>query len=183
VRERGSALSERLGRRDRRRSDGFVVADIARWKAAIENYVPSVRPEIRLPGDRAMRVAFARYLNEVHNRLHPVFGDAFLVSLDTLPSSHPLNTRACRLRSTVVLDRDGKITRVGVIKPSGVTAFDLAALESFARAQPFGEAPAEIVSPDGHVYFHWELSRNMQYACSTYFAHPFLLKAIAPSAR
>ncbi|HEY5955936.1 MAG TPA: hypothetical protein VIV60_05260, partial [Polyangiaceae bacterium] len=29
----------------------------------------------------------------------------------------------------------------------------------------------------GNVYLHWEFYRNPDFACSTYFAHPFLLKS------
>ncbi len=39
-----------------------------------------------------------------------------------------------------------------------------------------------VESPDGNVYLHWECYRNPYYACSTYFAHPFLLKAAPESA-
>ena len=77
----------------------------------------------------------------------------------------------------IVLDQEaGRVVRMGVTKTSGVTAFDIAALESVQRAQPFGMPPQEIVSPDGNVYFHWEFWRDPFYACSTYFARPYLLK-------
>jgi len=65
---------------------------------------------------------------------------------------------------------------MGVTKFSGITAFDIAALDSVKRAAPFGTPPREIVSPDGKVYLHWEFHRN-QYACSTLNARPFILKA------
>jgi hypothetical protein len=32
------------------------------------------------------------------------------------------------------------------------------------------------------VYLHWEFYRNPYYACSTYFAHPFMLKPTQESA-
>jgi hypothetical protein len=48
-----------------------------------------------------------------------------------------------------------------------------------SRAAPFGPAPPEILSPDGNVYVHWQFYRNPFYACSTYFAHPYLLKQSA----
>src|SRR4029079_626968 len=83
----------------------------------------------------------------------------------------------------IVLSKDeGRVVRMGVTHTSGVTAFDIAALESVMRAQPYGPPPSEIVSPDGNVYFHWEFYRNPYYACSTYFAHPFILKAAPKSA-
>jgi TonB family protein len=77
----------------------------------------------------------------------------------------------------VVSPDEGRVVRMGVTKTSGVTAFDVAALESVSRAQPFGTPPKEIISPDGNVYLHWEFYRNPDYACSTYFARPFMLKA------
>jgi hypothetical protein len=64
---------------------------------------------------------------------------------------------------------------LGVTKASGVTAFDINALDSVHRAQPFGAPPREIVSPDGFVYFHWEFHRGPQ-ACGTWNARPFILK-------
>jgi hypothetical protein len=54
--------------------------------------------------------------------------------------------------------------------------FDVGALESVQRASPYGAPPREIVSPDGNVYLHWEFWRDPNYACSTYFAHPYILR-------
>jgi TonB family protein len=76
----------------------------------------------------------------------------------------------------VLSQDDGRIVRMGITKTSGVTAFDVAALESVQRASPFGPPPREIISPDGNVYFHWEFHRNPQYACTTYFARPYMLR-------
>jgi len=149
---------------------------IERWRASIENYVASVKPGNQTALNTA-RVPFASYLNAVHNRLHPIFADSFLASLDSLPGAHPMNKPDIKTHLEIVLDKDeGKVVRMGVTHTSGVTAFDIAALESVMRASPFGAPPGEIVSPDGNVYFHWEFYRNPFYACSTYFAHPFILK-------
>jgi hypothetical protein len=71
---------------------------------------------------------------------------------------------------------------MGVTKTSGVTAFDIGALEAVSAAAPFGPAPPSIVSPDGNVYLHWEFHRDPRYACSTYFARPYILKAKPKSA-
>lgn len=155
---------------------------IERWRASIENYVASVKPGNQTALNTA-RVPFASYLNTVHNRLHPIFADSFLASLDSLPGNHPMNRADIKTHLEIVLDKDeGKVMRMGVTHTSGVTAFDIAALESVMRASPFGAPPREIVSPDGRVYFHWEFYRNPFYACSTYFAHPFILKNAPKSA-
>ena len=82
----------------------------------------------------------------------------------------------------IVLNRDdGHVVKMGVVRTSGVTAFDIAALDSVQRASPFGKPPSAIVSPDGNVYFHWEFHRDPIYACSTMNARPFLLNVPAPT--
>ncbi|HEY4104692.1 MAG TPA: hypothetical protein VGM44_12415, partial [Polyangiaceae bacterium] len=149
--------------------------DPSRWKSAIENYVPSVHPGNQTALNTA-RSAFAGYLNAIHNRIHPIFADTFLASLDSLGASNPMNNDALSTEIEIVLDQEsGNIVRMGVTKFSGITAFDIAALDSVKRAAPFGTPPREIVSPDGNVYLHWEFHRNTE-ACSTFNARPFLLK-------
>ena len=170
---------------ERRRSahrGSWKTLGIERWRSAIENYVPSVKPGNQTALNTA-RVPFASYLNTIHNRLHPIFADSFLASLDSLPGSHPMNRPQISTNLEIVLDQaEGRIVRMGITKTSGVTAFDIAALESVHRAQPFGPPPREIVSPDGNVYFHWEFWREPYFACSTYFARPYILKVKPKSA-
>lgn len=149
---------------------------LKRWRSAIENYVPSVK----LGTQTALNTAaapFAEYLNQIHNRIHPIFADTFLPSLDSLPSDHAMNDPELKTFLELVLSQtDGHIVRMGVTRTSGITAFDIGALESVQRASPFGPPPPEIVSPDGSVYLHWEFHRHPWYACSTYFARPYILK-------
>ncbi len=82
---------ERVADGQRRRSahrGSWKTGGIERWRSAIENYVPSVKPGNQTALNSA-RAPFASYLNLVHNRLHPIFADQFLASLDELPGSHP----------------------------------------------------------------------------------------------
>ena len=170
---------ERLVDGERRRSahlGSWHPMDPSRWKSAIENYVPSVRAGNQTALNTA-RSAFAGYLNGIHNRIHPIFADSFLGSLDGLPASHPMNNEQLSTEIEIILDQEsGNLVRMGVTKFSGVTAFDVAALDSVKRAAPFGTPPREIISPDGKVYLHWEFHRNQE-ACSTFNARPFILKA------
>jgi TonB family protein len=172
-------VRERRADGERRKSQHagrFRPVGIERWRSAIENYVASVKPGNQTALNTA-RVPFANYLVQIHNRIHPVFAEGFLDSLGNLPSAHPLNRPEITTNVEIVLDREeGRITRMGITKTSGVTAFDVAALSAVDAAQPFGAPPREIVSPDGNVYFHWEFHRNRDEACSTYFARPFILK-------
>jgi hypothetical protein len=171
---------ERLADGARRRSQhlgSWKTTGIERWRSAIENYVPSVKPGNQTALNTA-RAPFAAYLAAIHNRLHPIFADWFLASLDSLPQGHPMNNPELNTSLEIVLDQDeGRIVRMGITKTSGVTAFDIAALDSVQRASPFGPPPREIVSPDGNVYLHWEFHRNPIVACTTWNARPYMLKA------
>jgi TonB family protein len=168
---------EREADGERRKSEhrgSWVASNFERWRSAIENYVSSVKPGNQTALNTAA-VPFATYLNGMHNRIHPIFAESFLGSLDALPKSNPLNDRKLITRLEIVVTRDGHIVRMGIVKPSGVTAFDVAALDAVQRASPFGPAPTAIVSPDGRVYLHWEFHRDEVYACSTMNARPFML--------
>ncbi len=169
---------EREADGERRKSEhrgSWTASNFERWKNAIENYVSSVKPGNQTALNTAA-VPFASYLNTIHNRIHPLFADSFLGSLDNLPKTHPLNSPKLIARVEIVVSpKEGRIVKLGVVKTSGITAFDIAALDAVHRAQPFGPAPGAIISADGNVYLHWEFHRDEVFACSTMHARPFLL--------
>jgi len=176
---------EREADGERRRSEhrgSFTASNFERWRSAIENYVSSVKPGNQTSLNAA-RSPFATYLNGMHNRIHPIFAESFLGSLDGLPKDNPMNNPKIYTRLEIVVTKNGHIVKMGVVKTSGITAFDVAALDSVQRASPFGPAPAAIVSPDGRVYLHWEFHREEAIACSTINASPFMLNvpAAAPA--
>jgi hypothetical protein len=150
-----------------------------KWRAAIENYEPSVKLGNQTSLNAA-RVPFATYINTIHNRLHPIFAEEFLASLDGLPAGHSLNQQLVAHIEIVLNKEDGRIVRLGVTKASGVTAFDIVALNSISRAQPYGKAPDAVISPDGNVYLHWEFHRDPYDACTTRNARPYILKDPPP---
>jgi TonB family protein len=156
----------------------FHAISLEKWRPAIENYIPGVKPGNTTElGTRA--APFATYLTQIHNRLHPLFAEDFVDSLASLPdgpTTHELKyDMKLVAKMEIVLKPDGHIHHLGIVKPSGVTMFDLAALDAVDRAAPFGKAPDVIVSPDGLVYLHWEFYRN-EFRCSTQFAFPYILR-------
>jgi TonB family protein len=166
---------------ERRKSEhrgSWAGSSFDRWKSAIENYVSSVKPGNQTALNTAA-VPFASYLNGMHNRIHPIFAEGFLETLGNLPPSHPMNDKHLVTRLEIVLTKEGHLKKMGIVRTSGITAFDIAALDAVDRAQPFGPAPGAIVSPDGNVYLHWEFHRDEVYACSTMGARPFVLSAPA----
>lgn len=173
---------ERVAEGERRKSEhrgSWQASNFERWRSAIENYVSTVKPGNQTALNTA-RVPFATYINNIHNRIHPIFADSFLDSLDGLPHTHPLNNPRMYTSLEIVLTKEGRLVKMGVVHTSGVTAFDIAALDSVQRASPFGPAPNAILSGDGNVYLHWEFHRNRDMACTTFNAYPYILNLPAP---
>ena len=129
--------------------------------------IESTTPELSM----GARVAWATWLNDVHDRVHPIFTEGFLGQFVLLPPAHQLNRD---LSTTVGVGIDGKgaLARFVIVESSGVEAFDRAVFASFERAAPFCPPRACMQSPDGLTYFTWRFHRDPRYACSTYFAAP-----------
>lgn len=151
-----------------------------KWAASLHGYTPAMK-ESSVTKIGAAQGEFTDYVASIHNRLHPIFADWFLAALDLRPKTDPVNGERLSTSIEVVLDANGKILRLGVLKTSGVDEFDVGALESMWRASPFAKPPRETVSIDGRVYVHWELWREPYYACSTYFGKVFILRPARPS--
>ncbi|AUX41905.1 Putetive hypothetical protein [Sorangium cellulosum] len=170
-------------RRSAHRGSWEITDKWKKWRAAIENYDPSVKPGNQTSLNAA-RAPFATYINMIHNRIHPIFAEEFLMALDGLPKGHAFNQNLVTHVEMVLNKDSGTIVRLGVTRPSGMTAFDIVALNSVSRASPFGKAPDVIASPDGNVYLHWEFHRDPVDACGTRNVYPYLLKdppAVAPT--
>ena len=146
-----------------------------KWTDALQRYESRVKPRNQ-HALNAARGPFAVYLVRMHNRLHPIFADEFLAWLSSLPSSDPRNQPQLVVRIEVATSgTDGHVVRMGVVRSSGVASFDAAALDAVDQAAPFVPPPADILSSDGNVYFHWEFRRDPVFACSTINARPYLI--------
>lgn len=158
-----------------RRSEarGSTSDDWAVTRAALENFVSNVR----VGNQTALRAAaspFAGYIVAMHNRIHRTFADGFIPGLAALPESSPLNDLSLHTTLEIILERDGRLHRINIVRSSGTLPFDVAAMNSVRRAAPFGEAPAAILSGDGRVYVHWGFYRNER-QCGPFNAEPFIL--------
>ncbi|MFW6050413.1 MAG: TonB C-terminal domain-containing protein [Myxococcota bacterium] len=146
-----------------------------RWqefRAAIENFVPNVKPGNQTALNAAAS-PFAEYISAVHRRIHRKFADEFLRGLPTWSTS-PLANPDLKTKLEIILNRDGTVHRVGVVETSGLAPFDYGAFAAVMGAQPYPEPPLGILSGDGRVYFHWGFYRN-QRQCGTFNAEPYIL--------
>jgi hypothetical protein len=124
---------------------------------------------------REVRYQFASYVSGIHNRLHPRF-DAFLQSLQSLPSQDPLARANIAAQVEIVIDGStGALVEICHLHSSGVPAFDAAVVKAVTESFPVAPVPPEVVSGDGRVYLSWEFFSEPYYACSPYFSRPYKL--------
>ena len=168
--------SERAAYRRRRkaRSRGRQYGkDFKEFRAAMENFTPHVKPGNQTALN-ARANKFAAYIARVHVQIHREFADKFLAGLPTWDSS-PLADESLNTTLEIVFDKRGRIADLGVLKTSGLMAFDLGAYQSVKNAGPFPKPPKSIRSPDGRVYMHWGFYRSAR-QCGTFNAQAFILK-------
>ena len=142
------------------------------FRAAIENFVPNVRPGNQTALNAAAS-PFAEYLATVHRRIHREFADRFLRGLPAGATS-PFSERSLQTDLEIIINRDGSVHRVGVVRPSGFLPFDYGAYAAVMRGQPYPEPPSPILSGDGRVYLHWGFYRSER-QCGTFNAEPYIL--------
>ncbi|MFO0680710.1 MAG: TonB C-terminal domain-containing protein [Sandaracinus sp.] len=166
---------ERHARLERRRSHARGSASQEIWdsfRAASENYIAGVRPGNQTALNAAAS-PFARFLHDMHIRIHAHFVDRFIASLP-LDATDPRNDMNLHATLEIAVNPDGTIFQVGIVETSGQTLFDLGAFTAVYRAQPFPRPPSIILSGDGHAWLHWRFDRGPR-QCGTWNAEPFLL--------
>jgi TonB family protein len=145
-----------------------------RWKkfrGAIENFLPNVQPGTQTALNAAAS-PFASYLAAIHRNIHREFAHSFLAGLPL--AGGPFSDRTLNTTLEIVLNGDGSVHQVGVVKTSGFMPFDYGAFDAVMRAAPYPPAPRSILSGDGRVYVHWGFYRNER-QCGTFNARPFIL--------
>jgi TonB family protein len=162
---------DRLPREAKRRGAGRE----KRWedfRAAIENYVEGVKPG-NTSALNAAADPFAAYLAAFHRNLHAEFAYDFVSSL---PATGELGNPTLVTKVEIVVNADGSLDRVGVVKSSGNLMYDFGAYNAVHRGSPYPPTPEKIRSPDGRVYMRWALHRD-QNMCGTWLAEPYILKS------
>jgi TonB family protein len=147
-----------------------------RWgaiKSSLENFVPEVRPGNQTAlNTRAM--PFASYIARMHRAIHKLWGFGVLEDWDLKSSSSPLNEMSRWTMVEIVLNGDGTIDKVTVVRPSGYLPFDVAAMDVVLSAAPYPDPPSEIKSANGKIYLHWRFHRDSR-QCATFGVDPYIL--------
>ncbi|MBI5486003.1 MAG: TonB C-terminal domain-containing protein [Deltaproteobacteria bacterium] len=162
-----------LEQRQERRRMGGAMDRMDRATAQLENFTPDIRPGNQTALDTLYH-PFADYLTAFHRRLHPYWGDGFLVSLTAEPDTHPLNDMNLWTKLEIIVNGDGTIWKITIVRSSGNTVYDVAAIDAVFQGEPYPEPPAELQSGDGRLYLRWSFYRNHS-QCGVWNAEPFIL--------
>jgi len=119
---------------------------------------------------------FRAYMYAVHETIHHLFADSFLGSLTSLDPDDPLNNFDLMAKLEFEVMKTGAINDIHVVRSSGNTVFDAAAVDSIYRSGPFPPPPVEILSWNERVYMRWGFYRNNR-KCGLFNAEPYILRA------
>jgi TonB family protein len=145
--------------------------DWRKFRAAVENFVDRVKPGNQTALNAAAS-PFAAYLAEMHRSIHREFAMRFLPSLPLVGGAFSDPTLVTRLE--IIVNNDGSLHQVGVVRTSGFTPFDYGAWNAVTKAAPFPQPPKRILSGDGRVYMRWDFYNNER-QCGTFNAEPYIL--------
>lgn len=145
-------------------------------KSSLENFVPDVRPG----NQTALKTRahpFALYVARMHRRIHELWGFGFLEQLDDKAADYPLNNPDLWTNLEVSVNPDGSLHKVTIVKTSGKTEFDVAAVDTVLSSAPFDATPEAIRSVDGRIYLRWGFYRNWR-QCGTFNVEPYILTEV-----
>lgn len=173
-RDGAAEKEERSAKRGPKLLSNFEASQVA-IKASFENFIP----EIKIGNHTAVNAhanPAATYLARIHAQIHRQWADGYLMYLDTRePMSSPLQDPDLHTKLEYVIDANsGEVEKVNIVETSGNSAYDAAAITISFAAGPHRAPPADVVSPNGKVYVHWNFWRN-QKQCGIFGAEVFLL--------
>ena len=163
----------RLAQKERSKKVGRFQQRLGRVKSALENFIPEVKPGNQT--ELNTRAApFAAFVARMHRSIHKLWGFGMMEEWDEKSGSNPYNDPNLLTTLEMVLNGDGTIDNVKVIKTSGYMPYDAAAIDVAYTAGPYPDPPREIRSKNGKIYIHWRFYRDAR-QCATSGVDYFIL--------
>jgi len=167
--ERAAAVAKQ----ERSKHKGKFTERKERVLSALENFINEVTPGNQT--ELNTRAApFAQFIAHMHRQIHEKWAFGFLTQMDASFRDSNLNDLKLVAKLEIVLDGEGQVDKIAMVRTSGVTGFDVAAINSVYEAAPFPTPPPAILSGNGKVYIHWKFHRNGD-ACGTPGVNYFIL--------
>jgi TonB family protein len=168
-----AALAASVAKQAKSKHKGRFAEHKEKVLAALENFINEVTPGNQT--ELNTRAApFAQFITRMHRQIHEKWGFGFLAQMDASFRDSPMNDMKLVTNLEIVLDGEGKVDRISMVRTSGSTGFDAAAISSVYSAEPFPTPPSAILSGNSKVYIHWKFHRNGD-ACGTPGVSYFIL--------
>lgn len=142
-------------------------------RSALENFIPEVKPGNQTALN-TREAPFAAFVARMHRSIHMLWGFGVIEDWDELSATSPFNNRNLATTLEMVLNADGTIDKVTVVKTSGYLPYDAAAIDVAYTAGPYPDPPRAIRSANGKIYLHWRFFRDDR-QCATSGVDPFIL--------
>jgi outer membrane biosynthesis protein TonB len=153
-----------------------VQQKLALMRSSLENFTSEVKPGNQAElGTRAH--PFAAYIAEMHRQIHKLWAFGFLADLDGRGSRTAYDDLSLWTQLEIVLKGDGSLAKVTIVRTSGNSSFDVAAIDAVSSAAPFSVPPTAIKSANGKVYLDWRFHRDDR-QCGTYGVDPHILTTV-----
>jgi TonB family protein len=163
----------RLAQKQRSMKVGKHLQKLAHMGSALENFIPEVKPGNQTAlNTRA--APFAAYIARMHRSIHKLWGFGALEDWDELGSGSPLNNPNLLTTLEIVMNGDGTVDKVTIVKASGYLPYDAAAMDVAYSAGPYPDPPRAIRSKNGKIYVHWRFYRDER-QCATSGVDYFIL--------
>jgi TonB family protein len=163
----------RLAQKQKSTRQGKFQQRVARVQAALENFIPEVKPGNQTALN-ARAAPFAAYIARMHRSIHKLWGFGQLEDWDEMAGSSPFNNMKLETTLELVLNRDGTIDKVTIVRTSGYLPYDAAAIDVAYTAGPYPDPPREIRSANGKIYVHWHFHRDGR-QCTPAFTDYYIL--------
>ena len=168
-----AALAAALAKQEKSKHKGKFAERKERVLSALENFINEVTPGNQT--ELNTRAApFAQFIAHMHRQIHEKWAFGFLTQMDTSFRDSPMNDLKLIAKLEIVLDGEGSVDKISMVRTSGNTGFDVAAISAVYDAAPFPTPPSAILSGNGKVYIHWKFHRNGD-ACGTPGVNYFIL--------
>jgi TonB family protein len=154
-----------FAKQEQSKRKGKLALHLEKVRAALENFISEVTPGNQT--ELNTRAApFAQFITRMHRQIHEKWAFGFLQSLNLQWKNTPYDDLSLMAKLEIVLDNTGSVDKIAMVRTSGNTGFDAAAISSVYAAVPFPTPPETILSGNGKVYLHWQFHRNGD-ACGT----------------
>lgn len=163
----------RIAQTTRSKKQGRFQQRLGRLQSALENFIPEVQPGNQTAlNTRA--APFAAYIARMHRSIHRLWGFGMLEDWDEKPGTSPFNNPELLTTLEMVLNGDGSVDKITIVRASGYLPYDAAAIDVAYSAGPYPDPPRAIRSKNGKIYVHWRFYRDGR-QCATSGADYFIL--------